>query len=57
MRVRTQAAVRNVNTLRQDDGSELFAYGVQFLDLDQVHHTMLQNLTYEVLLADRQNIV
>jgi hypothetical protein len=35
----------------------MFAYGVQFLDLDQVHHTMLQNLTYEVLLSDRQNIV
>jgi c-di-GMP-binding flagellar brake protein YcgR len=57
MRVRTQAAVRNVNSSRREDGSELFAYGVQFLDLDQVHHTMLQNLTYEVLLADRQNIV
>jgi c-di-GMP-binding flagellar brake protein YcgR len=57
MRLQTQAAVRNVNALRKDDGSELFAYGVQFLDLDQVHHTMLQNLTYEVLLADRQNIV
>jgi c-di-GMP-binding flagellar brake protein YcgR len=57
MRLQTQAAVRNVNTLRKDDGTELFAYGVQFLDLDQVHHTMLQNLTYEVLLADRQNIV
>jgi c-di-GMP-binding flagellar brake protein YcgR len=57
MRVRTQAAVRNVNAMRKDDGAELFAYGVQFLDLDQVHHTMLQNLTYEVLLADRQNIV
>jgi c-di-GMP-binding flagellar brake protein YcgR len=58
MRVRTQAAVRNVNPLRKEaDGSELFAYGVQFLDLDPVHHTMLQNLTYEVLLSDRQNIV
>jgi c-di-GMP-binding flagellar brake protein YcgR len=57
MRVRTQAAVRNVIALRKEDGAEFFAYGVQFLDLDQVHHTMLQNLTYEVLLADRQNIV
>ncbi|CAH0241329.1 hypothetical protein SRABI118_02723 [Massilia sp. Bi118] len=58
MRVRTQAAVRNVNALRKEaDGSEMFAYGVQFLDLDPVHHTMIQNLTYEVLLADRQNIV
>jgi c-di-GMP-binding flagellar brake protein YcgR len=57
MRVRTRAAVRNVNALRREDGAEMFAYGVQFLDLDQVHHTMLQNLTYEVLLSDRQNIV
>ncbi len=57
MRVRTQAAVRNVNAVSREDGSELFVYGVQFLDLDPVHHTMLQNLTYEVLLADRANIV
>lgn len=57
MRVRAQAAVRNVNALPREDGTETFAYGVQFLDLDQVHHTMLQNLTYEVLLSDRQNIV
>jgi c-di-GMP-binding flagellar brake protein YcgR len=57
MRVRTRAAVRNVNALRRDNGAEYFAYGVQFLDLEPVHYTMLQNLTYEVLLADRQNIV
>jgi c-di-GMP-binding flagellar brake protein YcgR len=57
MRVRTLAAVRNVNALPREDGTEMFAYGVQFLDLDPVHHTMLQNLTYEVLLSDRQNIV
>jgi c-di-GMP-binding flagellar brake protein YcgR len=58
VRVRVQAAVRNVTTLRREsDGAEVFAYGVQFLDLNPVHHTMLQNLTYEVLLTDRQNIV
>jgi c-di-GMP-binding flagellar brake protein YcgR len=57
MRVRARAAVRNVNTVRREDGTEMLAYGVQFLDLDQVHQTMLQNLTYEVLLSDRQNIV
>jgi c-di-GMP-binding flagellar brake protein YcgR len=56
--VRVRAAVRNMNTLRREsDGAEMFAYGVQFLDLNPVHHTMLQNLTYEVLLTDRQNIV
>jgi c-di-GMP-binding flagellar brake protein YcgR len=58
VRMRVRAAVRNVNTQRgESDGGEIFAYGVQFLDLNPVHHTMLQNLTYEVLLTDRQNIV
>ena len=36
---------------------EVFTYGVQFVDLDPVHYTMLQNLTYEALIADRQKIV
>jgi c-di-GMP-binding flagellar brake protein YcgR len=57
MRVRARAAVRNVSAVQREDGAEMLAYGVQFLDLDQVHYTMLQNLTYEVLLSDRQNIV
>jgi c-di-GMP-binding flagellar brake protein YcgR len=56
--VRVRAVIRNASTLRREsDGAEVFAYGVQFLDLNPVHHTMLQNLTYEVLLSDRQNIV
>jgi hypothetical protein len=29
---------------------------VQFIDLDPTHYTLLQNLTYEALLADRQKI-
>ena len=58
VRVRTRAAVRNVSALRRDvDDTEIFAYGVEFLKLDPMHFTMLQNLTYEVLLADRQKIV
>lgn len=58
VRVRTKAAVRNVSALRREaDDVEIFTYGVQFLDLDPVHYTLLQNLTYEVLLADRQKIV
>lgn len=58
VRVRTRAAVRNISALsggpEQADG---FAYGVQFTNLNPTHYTLLQNLTYEALLADRQKIV
>jgi c-di-GMP-binding flagellar brake protein YcgR len=55
--VRTRAAIRNVNVVKSPDGTERFTYGVQFSDLDFAHYTLLQNLTYEALLADRQKIV
>jgi len=56
--VRARAAIRNAAPLAggQDEPSG-FAYGVQFVGLDPVHFTLLQNLTYEVVLADRQRIV
>lgn len=58
VRIRTRANVRNVSAV---PGAEAqagsFAYGVQFIDLDAGHYTLLQNLTYEALLADRQKIV
>jgi c-di-GMP-binding flagellar brake protein YcgR len=58
IRVRTRAAVRNISALSAGpEQNEGFAYGVQFVDLDPVHYTLLQNLTYEALLADRQKIV
>ncbi len=58
VQVSVRAVIRNAQTLRRvPEGGDVFAYGVQFLDLNPVHHTMLQNLTYEVLLSDRQNIV
>lgn len=58
VKVHTRAAIRNVNTLERTSGQhELLTYGVQFIDLDPVHYTLLQNLTYEALLADRQKIV
>jgi hypothetical protein len=58
VRVRTRAAVRNISALSGGpEQAEGFAYGVQFVDLDPVHYTLLQNLTYEALLADRQKIV
>lgn len=54
----TRAAIRNVNTVQPaPDRHEVFTYGVQFIDLDPGHYTLLQNLTYEALLADRQKIV
>lgn len=39
------------------DSQEVFSYGVQFVDLDPMYYTLLQNLTYEALLADRLKIV
>ena len=56
VRVSTRASIRNVNVVQAGDG-EVFTYGVQFLELDPVHYTLLQNMTYEALLADRQKIV
>jgi c-di-GMP-binding flagellar brake protein YcgR len=56
--VRTRASIKNVNTLKSSpEQHEVLTYGVQFIDLDPVHYTLLQNLTYEALLADRQKIV
>lgn len=57
MRISACAAVRNVNVSKAPDESELFTYGMQFVDLDPRHYTLLQKMTYEALLADRQKIV
>ncbi len=58
VRIETRAIVRN-RTASQgpDDSQEVFSYGVQFVDLDPMHYTLLQNMTYEALLADRLKIV
>jgi c-di-GMP-binding flagellar brake protein YcgR len=56
--VETLAIIRNMTVAQPEpDKSELYSYGVQFLDLDSVHYTLLQNMTYEALLADRLKIV
>jgi c-di-GMP-binding flagellar brake protein YcgR len=59
VRVNPNATIRNINIVKPAAGDkpEVFTYGVQFVDLDPVHYTMLQNLTYEALIADRQKIV
>jgi len=56
VRVVTKAAIRNVNVVQMGE-AEVFTYGLQFIALDPVHYTLLQNMTYEALLADRQKIV
>ncbi len=56
--VTTRATIKNVNVVKPSpDKFEVFTYGVQFVDLDPGHYTLLQNLTYEALIADRQKIV
>lgn len=56
--VETLATIRNMTTGSPADGqSSVYSYGVQFVDLDPVHYTLLQNMTYEALLADRLKIV
>lgn len=57
--VNANASIRNINVVKPAtaDKDEVFTYGVQFVDLDPVHYTLLQNLTYEALIADRQKIV
>jgi c-di-GMP-binding flagellar brake protein YcgR len=59
VRINPNATIRNINVVKPATGDkpEVFTYGVQFIDLDPVHYTMLQNLTYEALIADRQKIV
>lgn len=58
VRIETRALVRN-RTASQAAGSnpEMFSYGLQFVNLDPMHYTLLQNMTYEALLADRLKIV
>jgi c-di-GMP-binding flagellar brake protein YcgR len=56
--VDTVARVRNISVEKAAaDNAEVHSHGVQFVDLDPVHFTLLQNMTYEALLADRGKIV
>ena len=58
VRVRARAAVRNISALASGpEPADGFAYGVQFTSLNPAHYTLLQNMTYEALLVDRQKIV
>jgi c-di-GMP-binding flagellar brake protein YcgR len=56
--VKTRATIKNVNVVKPpSEMFEVFTYGVQFVNLDPAHYALLQNMTYEALIADRQKIV
>lgn len=56
--ISAKASVRNVSAAQPAaDGRPIYAYGMQFIDLDPAHYMMLQNLTYQALIGDRQKIV
>ncbi|MFZ4874941.1 flagellar brake protein [Janthinobacterium sp. Mn2066] len=60
MRLDTRARIQNVNMNKATVGNEQrdsYTYGLQFIDLEPTHYTLLQNLTYEALIVDRQKIV
>ena len=58
IQVSTRATIKNLAVGKPVAGQvEVYSYGVQFLDLEPVHYTLLQNMTYEALLADRGKIV
>jgi len=59
VRVTTYAHVRNSNAIKPatPERPQMHTYGVQFSGLDPAHYTLLQNLTYEAMIADRQKIV
>ncbi|XLZ69357.1 flagellar brake protein [Massilia sp. SR12] len=59
VRINTPALIRNASVAQSQkvESKDVFSYGVQFTGLDPAHFTLLQNLTYEAMLADRQKIV
>ena len=56
--IRTRASIKNLAVGKPTDGrAGMYSYGMQFIDLDPIHYTLLQNMTYEALLTDRGRIV
>lgn len=57
--VNTRMAIRNASVRKAsaDEPNDTYTYGVQFVELDPAHQVMLQNLTYEALIGDRQRLV
>ena len=62
LRIATRARIQNVSTGKSTSAivggqDDVYTYGLQFVDLESAHYTLLQNLIYEALITDRQKIV
>lgn len=59
VRIKARATIRNVTLQKASspDHHDTYTYGVQFIDLEPTHQIMLQNLTYEAIIEDRQKVV
>ena len=57
--ISAKGKIRNANVHKAEtpEQHDTYSYGVEFVDLDPTHQMMLQNLTYEALVGDRQKIV
>jgi c-di-GMP-binding flagellar brake protein YcgR len=58
VRVDVKATIRSTKTVNQPrGGGELFTYGVEFDEIDPSKQILLQNLLYEVVIANRLAVV
>jgi c-di-GMP-binding flagellar brake protein YcgR len=56
--MKARAIVKNVNVVKpSSDQFANFFYGLQFVNLEPAHFALLQNLTYEAVIAGRHKIV
>lgn len=59
VKIEANGKICNVNVRKAETAGQrdLYTYGIEFIDLDHTQKIMLQNMTYEALIADRQKIV
>jgi c-di-GMP-binding flagellar brake protein YcgR len=59
VRITTRAAIRNLVAPKAIGGrqSNLYAHGVEFINLESTDQIMLQNLVYEAFVGSRQSVV
>lgn len=55
--VHTMASIKNLTVADATEDTLPFHYGVQFVGLEPLHYLLLQNMTYEAMLTQRNRIV